>query len=249
MAEEESKSDNLEQDKAESTKSSEINNEDVELGDGVEEVQEEKEEEKEEVKMVEIPESRLEELETAEERYMEELKRERAESINYRKRLQKQRDEFSEMASARVLTKVLAVQDDLRRFVENANDEVPEQHMEGVKLVMQRVEGIFNQEGVSLIKIEEGKTKYNPALMEAVVSQPIPNVEPNTVVGVISQGFKKGDRVLRPAKVMISKKPDPEPSVEGDDTESDADDESTKADVPSDNISSESTSEQAEVNQ
>ncbi len=59
--------------------------------------------------MVEISEKRLNELENAESIALENLKRERAESINYRKRLQKQRDEFAELASVRVLNKLLNV--------------------------------------------------------------------------------------------------------------------------------------------
>ena len=74
-------------------------------------------------------------------------------------------------------------------------------------MVEQRLEGIFNQEGVEIIKIKEGTTLYDPNMMEAVVSQELDNVKPNTVLGVISQGFKKGERILRAAKVMISKSP------------------------------------------
>ena len=162
--------------------------------------------EEEEV-MIEISEKRLNELENAESIALENLKRERAESINYRKRLQKQRDEFAELASVRVLNKLLNVKDDLKRVIDNANDEIPQNHLEGINLVEQRLEGIFNQEGVEIIKIKEGTTLYDPNMMEAVVSQELDNVKPNTVLGVISQGFKKGERILRAAKVMISKSP------------------------------------------
>jgi len=164
----------------------------------------------EEVVMVEISEKRLNELENAESIALENLKRERAESINYRKRLQKQRDEFAELASVRVLNKLLNVKDDLKRVIDNANDEIPPNHLEGINLVEQRLEGIFNQEGVEIIKIKEGTTLYDPNMMEAVVSQELDNVKPNTVLGVISQGFKKGERILRAAKVMISKSPNPD---------------------------------------
>tara|TARA_B100000287_G_scaffold312987_1_gene296351 strand:- start:708 stop:1253 length:546 start_codon:yes stop_codon:yes gene_type:complete len=157
--------------------------------------------------MVEISEKRLNELENAESIALENLKRERAESINYRKRLQKQRDEFAELASVRVLNKLLNVKDDLKRVIDNANDEIPQNHLEGINLVEQRLEGIFNQEGVEIIKIKEGTTLYDPNMMEAVVSQELDNMKPNIVLGVISQGFKKGERILRAAKVMISKSP------------------------------------------
>ena len=183
------------QKKSEDTK---IESENSELKENIQE---------EEEVMIEISEKRLNELENAESIALENLKRERAESINYRKRLQKQRDEFAELASVRVLNKLLNVKDDLKRVIDNANDEIPQNHLEGINLVEQRLEGIFNQEGVEIIKIKEGTTLYDPNMMEAVVSQELDNMKPNIVLGVISQGFKKGERILRAAKVMISKSP------------------------------------------
>ena len=147
------------QKKSEDTK---IESENSELKENIQE---------EEEVMIEISEKRLNELENAESIALENLKRERAESINYRKRLQKQRDEFAELASVRVLNKLLNVKDDLKRVIDNANDEIPQNHLEGINLVEQRLEGIFNQEGVEIIKIKEGTTLYDPNMMEAVVSK------------------------------------------------------------------------------
>lgn len=170
-----------------------------------EEKKEESVEEAEIIEMVEIPKKRLDELVIVEERVLEEIKLERANSINYRKRLEKQRDEFVEIASVRVLSKLLAVKDDLDRIVENGKDEIPENHFKGIELLQQRTEGIFNQEGVTIIKIEVGKTKYDPKFHEAIVSQPVEDVVPNTILSIVNAGFQKGDRVLRASKVIISK--------------------------------------------
>lgn len=174
-----------------------------------EEKKEESVEEEEIIEMVEIPKKRLDELVIVEERVLEEIKLERANSINYRKRLEKQRDEFVEIASVRVLSKLLAVKDDLDRIVENGKDEIPENHFKGIELLQQRTEGIFNQEGVTIIKIEVGKTKYDPKFHEAIVAQPVEDVVPNTILSIVNAGFQKGDRVLRASKVIISK------SIEG----------------------------------
>lgn len=168
-----------------------------------------KKEEVEQIELVEIPKKRLEELEKVEARVLEELKLERANSINYRKRLEKQRDEFAELASVRVLTKLLSVKDDLDRIVENGQSDIPETHFTGIQLLQQRIEGIFNQEKVSLIKIEAGKTKYDPKYHEAIVAQPVEGIEPNIVISIVNAGFAKGDRVLRAAKVIISKSTEP----------------------------------------
>ncbi|MDH5402547.1 MAG: nucleotide exchange factor GrpE [Candidatus Heimdallarchaeota archaeon] len=166
------------------------------------------------VEMVEIPKKRLEELETAETRVLEEIKRERADAINYRKRLEKQRDEFAEIASIRVLTKLLNVKDDINRIIDNGKETIQKEHLEGIELLKQRIDNIFESEGVNLIKIKEGITKFDPIVHEAIVTTPVPNLEPNTIITLVNNGFKKGDRILRPAKVIISTEP-PKPVEEG----------------------------------
>lgn len=164
-----------------------------------------KEEKKEEPpEMVEIEKKRLQELEVAESKALEELKLARADAINYRKRLEKQRDEFAEYASSRVLTKLLDVRDDVMRILENGKDAIPPDHLDGIKLLDQRIQGIFDQENVKLLTVQEGKTKYDPVKHEAILAQPIEGIAPNTVITLVSSGFVKGERVLRPAKVIIS---------------------------------------------
>ncbi len=167
----------------------------------------ESEEIEEEIEMVEIPAKRLEELENAEAFALEEIKRERASVINYRKRLEKQRDEFAEIASARVLSKLLQVADDLNRILGNGKDNIPKEHFEGIKLMSQRIKTIFEQEGVTILEIKEGKTKFDPRFHEPILAQPNTDLPDKTITTVVNVGFVKGERVLRPAKVIITKKP------------------------------------------
>lgn len=176
----------------------------------------ESEEIEEEVEMVEIPAKRLEELENAEALALEEIKRERASVINYRKRLEKQRDEFAEIASARVLSKLLQVADDLNRILGNGKDNIPKEHFEGIQLMSQRIKTIFEQEGVTILEIKEGKTTFDPRFHEPILAQPNAELPDKTITTVVNVGFIKGERVLRPAKVIITKKPqEQKPKDEG----------------------------------
>ncbi|MHA2089664.1 MAG: nucleotide exchange factor GrpE [Candidatus Kariarchaeaceae archaeon] len=179
----------------------------------VEGEKQEEEKEPEPVEMVEIPKTRLEELETVEARALEEVKLERASAINYRKRLEKQRDEFAEVASVRVLKKVLNIKDDIQRILDNGKETIPKEHLEGIDLLRQRVDGIFDQENVTLIKIKEGKTAYDPYKHEAILTVPVEDKNPNIILTLVNAGFVKGDRVIRPAKVIISVRP-PKPKEE-----------------------------------
>ncbi len=168
---------------------------------------EEKEEEKveEPVEMVGIPKKRLEDLETVEVRVLEEIKRERASAINYRKRLEKQRDEFVDVASARILGKLIAVKDDISRIIENGSEEIPKDHMKGIKHVQKKINVMFENKGVSIIKIKPGKTTYDPTKHEAIFAQPIDDMKPNTIISVVSHGFQFKERTLKAAQVIISK--------------------------------------------
>lgn len=169
----------------------------------------------EEVEMVEIPVKRFEELENAEAIALEEIKRERASVINYRKRLEKQRDEFAEIASARVLSKVLQLKDDLNRILDNGKEDIPKEHLEGIQLMSQRIKTIFEQEGVTILEVKVGKTIFDPRFHEPILAQPNADLPNKTITTVVNVGFMKGDRVLRPAKVIITQKPqEPKPKSE-----------------------------------
>lgn len=197
--------------KEESDKQVEDKNEQIKTEDKQsEETTTEKVEEPEVVEMVEIPKKRLEELENAEAEALEEIKRERASVINYRKRLEKQRDDFAEIASVRVLSKVLDIEDDVKRILDNGKDSIPKEHLEGIKMMAQRLKNIFEQEGVKLLEVKEGKTRFDPRYHEPILISPNADLPDKTITTVVNAGFVKGERVLRPAKVIITQKP-PEP--------------------------------------
>ncbi len=167
----------------------------------------EKTEKEEVVEMIEIPKKRLEILENTEVEALEEIKRERAGVINYRKRLEKQRDDFAEIASVRVLSKLLDVDEDVKRILENGKESIPKEHLEGITMMAQRIKTIFDQEGVKILGIKEGKTRFDPRYHEPILTQPNSDLPDKTIITIVNAGFIKGDRVLRPAKVIITTKP------------------------------------------
>ena len=71
-------------------------------------------------------------------------------------------------------------------------------------MVMMQFLELLKRNGITRIDAE-GKP-FDPNLHQAVVQKPSTDVPPNTVVQVIEQGFLNQDRVLRPAKVIVSAK-------------------------------------------
>lgn len=162
-------------------------------------------ENKEKEETVQIPKKRYDELVNAEAIALEEIKRARADSINFRRRVEKEKEEFQKFASANVFKKLIPLLDDIKRLIEHGKDEIPETHMASIESLEQRLQSIFQQEGVKIIEIIKKETKFDPRFHEAVFAQPTEEVEPNVVLDVISNGFYKENTVLRPAKVVISK--------------------------------------------
>lgn len=78
-----------------------------------------------------------------------------------------------------------------------------EQLLGGVEMVRAELERALSNQGVSSIKPQKGD-EFNPELHEAVTQHPDPDVEPGRIIESFQTGYKLGERVLRPAKVVVS---------------------------------------------
>jgi molecular chaperone GrpE len=95
---------------------------------------------------------------------------------------------------------LLPVLDDLERALEAAAEHEEAKLEEGVRLVHRSLAEALAKEG--LVEVEtEGK--FDPHTQEALLAQPS-EAEEGTVIQVLQKGYKLGDRVLRPARVVVS---------------------------------------------
>ena len=135
----------------------------------------------------------------------EEIKRARADALNFRKRVEKEKRSFLEFATGNILSKLLVISDDIKRLLENAKDQIDEIHYNAIKGIKDRLNLIYDEEGVGLIKIKKGKTAFDPRYHEAVVAVPSDEYPQNIIIDVTTNGFVAGEKILRPAKVVITK--------------------------------------------
>ena len=135
----------------------------------------------------------------------EEVKRARADALNFRKRVEKEKRSFLEFATGNILSKLLVISDDVERLLENAKEQISETHYDAIKSVQDRIKSIYDEEGVALIKIRKGKTAFDPRYHEAVVAVPSDEHPQNIIIDITTNGFVAGEKVLRPAKVVITK--------------------------------------------
>lgn len=146
--------------------------------------------------------------------------RAKAEQRNAQRRAENETRESIRYANAALLRSLLDVMDDLDRTMEAANDGGHDDALvEGVRLIQGKVRKILADNGVTPIDAV-GKA-FDPNHQEALMRRPSTEHEPGTVIQQVQSGYMLRDRVLRPAKVIVSAPPvDNEKSHEGDDKSS-----------------------------
>ena len=148
-------------------------------------------------------EERLAEVEAERDERTADLKRVAAEFENYRKRVARDQASLAARAHERLVKELLPVLDDLERALEACDSERGRVE-EGVRLVQRELREALGKEG--LVEIETGG-KFDPHVHEALLSQPS-EAEEGSVIEVVQKGYRLGDKVLRPARVVIAAAPE-----------------------------------------
>jgi molecular chaperone GrpE len=153
---------------------------------------------------VELVEEELDPLALAERQrddYLDQLRRLAAEFDNYKKRMAREHEELRERAAERLLRDLLPVFDDLGRALAAFETAETEAIADGVALVHRALWTLLEREGVA--ELDPTGDMFDPHRHEALLSQPADAPE-GTVLEVIQKGFLLGDRVLRPARVVVA---------------------------------------------
>jgi molecular chaperone GrpE len=95
---------------------------------------------------------------------------------------------------------LLPVLDDLGRALEAAEQHEEAKLEDGVRLVHRQLSEVLTKEGLTEIETDGA---FDPHVHEALLAQPS-DAEPGTVIEVLQKGYRLGDHVLRPARVIIA---------------------------------------------
>ena len=120
---------------------------------------------------------------------------------NYRKRVAREQVELTRRANERILNELLPVLDDLERALEAAAQHEEAKLEEGVRLVHRSLLGLVERHGLSEIETEGA---FDPHVHEALLAQPGEGAEEGAVLQVLQKGYRLGDKVLRPARVIVA---------------------------------------------
>jgi len=147
------------------------------------------------------------ELEAARAKAAENLdgwQRSQADLANYRRRVERERAEAYQMTAAGVIARFLPVLDDFDRAMKDApSGDDAKQWLEGVVLIQRKLHNLIESEGVTQVEAEGAM--FDPNLHEAVTHDESENHAAGQVIEVLRQGYRMGERVLRPALVRVAK--------------------------------------------
>jgi molecular chaperone GrpE len=157
----------------------------------------------------EVPPAKLDQLQKERDDYLDRLQRLKAEFDNYRKREARLQSERAQHAAERLVKDLLPVLDDLERALDAAARHEEVKLEEGVALVHRALRDTLAREGLEEIETDG---RFDPHVHEALLSQPS-SAEEGSVIEVVQKGYRLGDRVLRPARVVVAA---PEGTASGD---------------------------------
>ena len=136
------------------------------------------------------------------------LLRATADFENFKKRAARERAEAVQFANAALLQKLLPVLDSFEMALaaaQTAKDEKTASWQEGITLVQSQLKNILAEAGLE--EIDAAGKAFDPAQHEAVSQQETADVPEGRVVQQIRKGYKWRERLLRPAAVIVAKKP------------------------------------------
>jgi len=130
-------------------------------------------------------------------------KRTQADFQNYQTRMQREREQDRQFYAGAMILELLPVLDNLQRAI-NASKDAGESSslVQGVNMVQNQFLELLKRHGVK--PIDAAGKPFDPNMHEALTQQPSEKFPANTVILVHETGYMIGERVLRPAKVIVS---------------------------------------------
>ncbi len=144
--------------------------------------------------------ARVGEAELKRDEYLADLQRLAADFDNFRKRVARDQQALVARAAERLVAELIPVLDDLERAVAVAAESAEATLEEGMRMVQRALHGALAREGLEEVAVDG---PFDPHQHEALMQQPSEAPE-GTVIQVLQKGYRLGDRVVRPARVIIA---------------------------------------------
>lgn len=146
--------------------------------------------------------ARVEEEKSKAQDYLASWQRAAADYQNFKRRVEQEREETARLANAALIINILPLLDDLERALQTVDAHLAGlTWVDGIRLIYRKFQAVLEAAGLTEIKAE-GET-FDPAVHEAVM---FGEGEEGKVVSELQRGYKLGNRVIRPAMVVVGRK-------------------------------------------
>ncbi len=147
---------------------------------------------------------KIDELQNQVDQFSDGWQRERAEFANYRKRAARDEEFHRQTSRIDILRKYLDVHDDIDLAIKNMPDHIKDDPWSnGIQLIQQKLANVLKSEGLEPITAEDNE--FDPNLHEAISLEEHPEIESGKIIEIVQQGYKIGERVVRPSRVRVAK--------------------------------------------
>jgi len=133
--------------------------------------------------------------------YLDLARRTQAELENFRKRVARDQATTTTRAKAGIVRELLPVVDNLERAL-GAAAEAEAGVSDGIRLVLSELAAVLERNGVSAF--DPSGEPFDPTFHEAISTQPANGGDSGVVLNVVEKGYRAGETVLRPARVVVS---------------------------------------------
>lgn len=151
--------------------------------------------------------SEIKKLQEQSEKYKNDYLYLRAEFENYKRNAIKERSDALKYGSERIINEILGVADNFERALQTkVSPETLNNFVQGIEMTANELKAVLQRNGVTELKTEGAA--FDPNFMEALSSEPTNDVPPGHVARVFKKAYKLHDKVIRPAQVVVAKKPE-----------------------------------------
>jgi molecular chaperone GrpE len=145
---------------------------------------------------------RLEEAEAKVAEHLDGWQRAQAEFMNYKSRVQRDQETMRGLMKGDIIRKFLPVLDDLERALKNKPADAGAEAWAGIELIVRKLQSVLESEGVQ--RIEAEGQAFDPNFHEAISHETLEGAQSGSVIAVVQNGYRLGERVIRPALVRVA---------------------------------------------
>jgi molecular chaperone GrpE len=157
------------------------------------------------------PDALLEEEREKAQSYLANWQRSAADFQNYKRRVEQEREEMARLTNASLIINLLPLVDDLERALANVDARMAGlTWLDGIRLIHRKFQALLEMNGVTEIPADH--ETFDPNIHEAVM---FGEGEDGKVISVVQKGYMLGNRVLRPAMVVVGKREEKKESEQG----------------------------------